>query len=213
MRAALLGAVAACVTGGAASASTVTLDFVGQDPGAKNVHYHWNGSDGSAKAGQFKFEVVGSDPLEHLLAFCIDLANVLDTAETDYETDPGLLDPSKVTALDKLFTQHYASVVDAYTSAGFQVAIWELITDATYDLADGTFKLTGGNDQKVIDAATDFLVLGDETGGYNLTFLDSVATPSSQDLVTVTAVPLPASALLLGAGLFGIAGLRRLRRD
>jgi hypothetical protein len=209
-----VGAAAFALVSPAAAASTLNLDYIGQDPGGKNVHYEFNGENAAAHAGQFKFDIVGSGG-QSLLAFCIDLANTLVQSETHYKKVPTLLGEGATLLLDKLFTQFYASIDTGTKSAAFQVAIWEAITDSDdLNLNGGNFKLRSKIGADVADQANHYLQnLGDETGGYVLAFLESQSHPASQNLVTVSAVPLQAAGGFLLAGLGGLAALRRRKED
>ncbi|WP_254813731.1 VPLPA-CTERM sorting domain-containing protein [Rhodovulum sp. ES.010] len=194
-----------------ASASTLQLDYVGQETGAKNVYFTFDGGAKAARGGEFTFDVVGTG--DRLLAWCVDLAHNLVKTSTPYETAAGLLGAEAVGNLDRLFTQHYGDATDAIASAAFQVAIWELVYDSDdIDLSSGRFALRGATSGAVEDKAAEFLALSGETGGYRLTFLRSTAAPTkSQDLVTVAPVPLPAAAgfLLAGLAALGAAGRRK----
>ncbi|RAP41889.1 hypothetical protein BYZ73_08020 [Rhodovulum viride] len=203
---------------GTAQASTLTLDYTGQTPGAKTVYYSFYGRSDSASAGQFAFDVAGqSDPL---LAWCVDLTHALSQTATGYTTGASLFGSTVLTNLDRLFTQHYADVVDAVSSAAFQVAIWEVVYDSdSLNLGRGAFRLSGWTDNRVERKAADFLALTDETGGYQLDFLKSTSWwRPSQSLVTAVAtpdpapVPLPAPVLMLGSGLLALLGLSRRRK-
>jgi hypothetical protein len=210
-----LGAALSTVIAAGASASTVTLDYTGQEPGGMNVSYRFDGDNASARAGQFEFDIVGSGG-QTLLAFCVDLAHVLVQSATTYTEHPGLLSSNATLLLDRLFTSFYGSVDTAVESAAFQVAIWEMITDSdNLNLYGGDFKLRGDNNGSLKSQAEYYLAnLGEETGGYVLTFLKSTAHPKSQNLVTasVPEVPLPAAGVLLLAGLGGLAAMKRRRK-
>ncbi|WP_132543366.1 PEP-CTERM sorting domain-containing protein [Rhodovulum euryhalinum] len=197
-----------------ASASTIDLDYVGQEKGAVNTYFRFLGKNMGASAGGFTFDVAGTG--DRLLGWCVDIDHVLIQSATPYTPNPGLFGSEVVTNLDRLFTQHYADVVDAVSSAAFQVAIWELVYDGgNVSLGGGAFSLRGATPDSVEDKAADFLVLDERAGGYLLTFLDSQASPvKSQNLVTAAPapVPLPASAALMLAGLAAFAFARQGRR-
>ncbi|WP_426371127.1 VPLPA-CTERM sorting domain-containing protein [Aliiroseovarius sp. PTFE2010] len=208
---------AALVVGAVSSpamASTVTLDYLGQDPGARNVFFRIDSVSGGASAGQFKFDVV--DRSQELLAWCVDITTRLRTDATEYTVDTDMFAPDVTGNLDKLFTQHYAAVTDATSSAAFQTAIWEIVYDTgNFDLYDGRFTLRSKTPDAVETMATSFLALGNAVGGYSVSYLDAGVSAGgaaySQNLVSVTlsAVPLPASALLLVAGLGALGAARR----
>lgn len=208
-RCASAAAFFAFLSAGAASASTVDLDFTGFQPGPQAVYYTFDETPGGASAGQFAFEVDGGS--DTLLAWCIDLAHTLIQTKTPYTHNASLLQPAVIGKLDRLFTQHYAKVVDAITAAAFQIAVWEYVYDTDGDLSEGRFKLSSTTAEAVAVEAAEFVTLGSESGGYTLTFLQS--TPASgaksQDLVTATPIPLPAAGWMLLAGLAGLAAARR----
>ncbi|ARE39568.1 hypothetical protein RGUI_1427 [Rhodovulum sp. P5] len=145
------------------------------------------------------------------MAYCVDLANTIsgNTSYT-YEYDATLFTSDVVDNLDRLFTQHYADVVDSVTSAALQVLVWEMVYDTgALDLSSGAFVLNSGG--AVATTASAWLSsLTNDSGDYNLVFLES--DTDSQDLVTIDPVPVPAAGLLMLAGLgaFGaVAGRRK----
>ena len=119
------------------------------------------------------------------------------------------------TNIDKLFSTFYADVDTKEEKSAFQFALWEILYDDGLDLDAGTF--TDNNTNAAIRGIADGYLLGiqDPTakmGGYKYTFLTSGPDQNpgnSQDLVTVTAVPVPAAGFLLIAGIGGLALMRR----
>ncbi|MGR3291807.1 MAG: VPLPA-CTERM sorting domain-containing protein, partial [Paracoccaceae bacterium] len=122
--------------------------------------------------------------------------------------------------IDRLFTSAYAGIDSAIEGAAFQIALWEIITDGGPSfIADGGpfYSLTGdkfraSEDTGVIEQANSYLaaLAGASTGGYKITYLNS---SDSQDLVTVSAVPVPAALGMLGLGVASFFGLRRRKKS
>lgn len=168
--------------------------------------------NGSTAAGPFR--LTGDNGFGDFDAFCIDLAHYMSSGNTYTVSGASSYGAVVDSYIDRLFTSAYASLVTSVQGAAFQVALWEIITDtgaaSGYDLGLGAFTATSSN-ASVISQATGYLagLTGASTGGYNLTFL---ANASSQDLVTVSPVPVPAAFGMLGLGLAGLFGLRRRKK-
>ncbi len=204
---------AAAITLGTAfssSAATVALEYQGSDafgtPAYQRVvDYTLDGTASRTRAGMFRLQDA-SDGSE-ILAWCIDLLHFL-TLPSEY-TMADWLDPTVKDNIDRLFTSVYADVDSSDEAAGFQIALWEIVsdTDGGLDLAAGSFTAAGAGAHYAL--AADYLDGLDTagTGGWNLTFLNS--TGDSQDLVTASQVPLPASIWLFGLALAGLNGVRR----
>ncbi len=215
---AAMSAAALYAAAPAAQASSVTLDYEGTNAwGSPNwsrgVTYTLDGAAKSHGAGLFRL-VDTSNPTEAILAFCIDLLQVLQMPN-DHDVHTTFTTAAQMNNIDRLFTSAYADVNSKDTAAGFQIALWEIMTDTGttdgLDLATGKFITTGTGTH--YDLAAGYLAgLGAAgTGGYTLTTYFSDA---SQDLVsgTLAPVPLPASSLLLLAGVGGLVGMRRRKK-
>ncbi len=172
--------------------------------------------DGSASAG--RFQLSGTGGLGDFAAFCVELAQALQSDVT-YTVSADLFGGRILQNIDRLFSSRYAAIDTSIEAAAFQVALWEIVHegDENYDLQTGDVRI-GGN-ASVVNEAMDYLNGLDsaQTGVYDIAFLSN---PDRQDVVTARlaplantspapTVPLPASALLLVAGMGGFAMMRR----
>jgi len=222
LKSVIVSAGIACAACGV-SAATVTVDYqessvFGTPKLAQNVRITSDKYTGYAGAGLFRLTADGYGDFN---AFCVDLAQYINNGDT-YETSVNLFSGATLENIDKLFTSAFAAVDTAVEAAAFQIALWEIVEDTGtgYDLTSGAFAVSGA----AVDQANGYLsALGTQTGKYTLDFLES---GTSQDVVTgalnpnsplngggtIAPVPLPASGVLLLAGLAGAAGLGARKR-
>ena len=127
-------------------------------------------------------------------------------------TSPFASDPLTTTQIGNvqtLFDMAFGSLTltSNAQSAGFQLALWEIIYETTGTLSVGNGNFTASGNTGAVNFANTLLgnlvSAGPVTQVYNLTFLES---QNGQDLVTASPVPLPAAGLLLLAAL-GIYGV------
>lgn len=199
----------------AASASTLNVTYqdstvFGTPNLSRNVNVASSGYTGTARAGQFRLS--GSNGYGNFLAFCVDLAKFMTSGGT-YSTSSGSAFGATVDGyVDRLFTSAYANVDTAIEAAAFQLALWEIISDtgSGYSLTGGSFTANSAS-SAVTAQANSYLagLAGASTGGYTITYLNS---GTSQNLVTVAPVPLPAALGMLGLGVASLFGLRRRKK-
>jgi hypothetical protein len=184
---------------------------------AQNVTISSPDYNGGARAGLYR--LTGSDGFGDFLAFCVDLAKNMGNGKT-YNLAPALFGGATLDNIDRLYTSVYSTVDTALEAAGFQVALWEIVSDTAtgFDLSSGDFAVSGNaNAAAQAQGYLDGLAQA-QTGGYTIDFLTS---GNSQNLVTgkvapppaVNPVPLPAAGWMLLAGFGGLFGLRRGRKS
>lgn len=164
------------------------------------------------------FAVIGSDGIGAFTAFCVDLLQslILPASYTSSAT-PATFPVTRVSMLERLFETGYKGLdlTDNANSAGFQLAVWEIAfeSDSSYDINSGNFKSNLNSSGNAAAAVAQTLLTGMSgpiTQDYALSFYLS---DTRQDLVSVSAVPLPAAGWLMIAGLGGLAALRRRRKS
>ena len=198
-----------------ASAATVQLTYEGSNAFGspalyRNVTINLNGRNMGVSAGLFRMEDTSSG--EGILAWCVDLYNHL-RSPAMYDVsgfgDSGFSAGVKDN-VDRLFTGFYADVNTRDEAAGFQIALWEIVTETTgaIDLASGIFRATGSALPYSLAGTYLSGLAAAGTGAYDLTFFDS-QNNTSQNLVNASVVPVPAAGGLLLAALGGFAALRR----
>ncbi|RII26552.1 MAG: hypothetical protein CXR30_16630 [Geobacter sp.] len=141
-----------------------------------------------------------------------DLASVFGATGTD-----------RVNTLLQLANKDYSLVKDTDTSAAFQLAVWSIMfgtpdSSGIYTVNSSTFAATvTTSGSHAIATANDWLkdINTDPiTGNYKLTYLSDGDCNYTQDMVVFTSAPVPepSTFILLGAGLAGVALLRRRNR-
>ena len=216
-----LVAGALCMAAGNAMAITKNLRYDGAEKGLATINYKLDdASSRNVLAGSFFMETT-SGPLERFLVWCVEITDRLTRADYDF-APTGPLDSDQLGRLQKLFDANYDGETPATTneSAAMQAAVWELVYDDDFSVST-----QGGTDDgfmlnttaAIIDIANGYLEKAEDyVGGkrWGITQLEAVDPSSSQNLITVTAVPLPGAALLLGSAFLG-AGVvsARRRRD
>lgn len=218
-----------------ASAATIELDKQGANVFGSNgwtavtITSTSNPAVGpmAVAAGGFalKGDLDGKPGVELFDAFCLDISTYLRLPSlymisgSPFASDP--LTALQLSNIGKLFNTAYKGLdlTNATQNAGFQLALWEIVNEAagnSYALGSGNFSATGS--AAANSMADTFLagLSGAATQKYRMTFLESADPRAkdghySQNLVTVSPVPLPAAGLMLMAGLGGLGLMRRRR--
>jgi len=216
-------AVAAVGFAGSANATTIQVDPVHSSVfGDENGHNKYrivtqfsvnNVQENRVYAGAFRLKSDQFGDLSEFLAFCLQPLERL-TLPKAHEFGSNF-SASVTQDLQILAQNAWSSVTDKVSAAAFQMAAWEITTEtmSSYDIDDGVFAITYGStnsnaaegiaqgwlDNISTDAWTD--------NGQEFVILNAEGT---QDLLTnVAPVPLPASGLMLAAGLLGAGAVAR----
>lgn len=164
------------------------------------------------------------------VAWCLDIAHWLMPvgASQDYnETDDPFsnsysLSEVAIERVGALFDANYGSLdkSNGDQAAAFQIALWEAAyeaDDATLDMTSGLFSARSWGSTRLANTYLNNAMNYDGESKWDMSFFEVAGydanrgSRTGQNLVTVSAVPLPAGALLLLTGLagFGIARRRR----
>lgn len=222
-----LGAVCAAQT---ATAATLDVSYVSAASGYSRVTINEApidviGSSDRVLAGGFQMASNDSGPLDSFIAWCLDLGAWLGTrgvheyktTDTPYQNGGQTVDAAAMSRIQSVFSANFDDTVPASvdTSAAFQLALWEVLYDDDWSLTEvtGDFQVTPDSANVASTAAGYLTAASNYTGAslFDLTFLESTAANRRQNLVTATPspVPLPASSLLLLAGLGSMAAMKR----
>lgn len=187
------------------------------------------GSERWVRAGGFALTdatTPGGAVLGAITAWCADIATTLklpslyEITAAPFTGRP--LGAGPLAKIEALFETSYKTLdlSQAAQSAGFQLALWELLyeTGGSYDLGAGAFKASHNAGAVAFGQGLLAGLSGPITQDYNLIFLQSNDPRNTRDghysqhLLTVAPVPLPAAVWLMALGLGGLVATRRGQR-
>ena len=222
-------ATVAVLAAGTASATSVDLSYAGSVSGFRTVTIQEAPVIPVANpvnAGGFHMTDT-SGTLGTFIAWCVDLTSFtthgnfeFTITETPFSNSYGL-NTNERQRVQTYFDANYSETLanDRDSSAAFQVGLWESLYDDDFSLTDNTAatdEFRANSSAAVNGLAAGFLAAAQGYGGgqkWDLTFLENNAG-NKQNLITVSAVPVPAAGLLLIGGLAGLGavGARRRRK-
>ena len=203
----------------AAQAAVVTATGWTYNSGPYDTVNVWADTAGAGEnysnyQGAFRFQVQDGAKTTYLDSYCVELTQSFywNVSYTDYTTKPAALylgSADKDKALAKLFSwaeQDPTRVDTSQESAGFQLAVWNIVYDSDKTLAGGNFHVNHSGTWTASELYADVLLSHayDPTQsisrGLDVYILES---PSSQDQTYIGfhSVPEPTPLALCGTGL------------
>lgn len=211
----------------AASASPYQLNWNGyHTPSPQTVTFTSTSPllSGTYNAGAFEFTSTDLGPaatVESFTAYCIEITQTLVASASDYARIPfaafsfSAATQNAIARLYSLPGAYSASLGSSVSSAAFQLALWEIVTETsgTYDVASGSFQGYGAVSGVTLQASVLLASLASAVVDPNLSF-NVWSSQAHQNYLQVTArsggkVPEPGSLLLVGLGLAALAMRRR----
>lgn len=207
------------------TANTVTVINTGTSPGVTlNVALPWIPYNGGAYVGVENLKVNGV-PTK---GFCIDLYHFSSGSSVLYSVDPLALSPSatppgamgtaKADFIKEMWAYDYANALTGNNqAAGFQLALWGILQGSISGgvvTPDWTW-LGGGAATAATYDADDLIAWANGNSGplANVVGLNAVGVASGPQAYAIPGVPDAGfTAMLLGLGLAGLGGVRRIMK-
>jgi hypothetical protein len=193
----------------------LTAHVVNASPIEADDWVHFNGSFGTLGGGAFRVDDITDAAVPDFLTFCVQVSQHIDYSHdfrvgsiTDYADDAGGPDPL-ATETAWLMSSFSRGLLGAYSSNDIQWSIWQL---------EGEQIANWGNSAALINLAHLAVLGGWSNDGVKVLNLFAANGSPAQDqivymppTVTITAVPEPATLVLLSTG--AMALVRRRRRE
>lgn len=201
---------------GNASSETIDLYTSANWSNLKQNVIIFNEKEETAWAGSFNLTKVGGGFSTSV--FCVEIDQNISVPSGPYTFNVNDLDDveSRYQNAGWLMNE-FSSLIDTPQSGALQLAIWEVIYDTTFNLGDGNFKIktpASGFSDLLSQITIKYNATENAGHSFDMSRFATFTSLTVQDLIGIdpSPVPEPATMLLFGAGLAGIAGLRLRRK-